>query len=190
MLFAGVPASWSGPLHTLIMRESGGNPRAINLTDVNAQRGDPSRGLMQTIGSTFNAYRDPRLSSDIYDPISNIVAGINYIKHTYGSIFGVQQAVGGTPHGYSGGGIVPVLMDQGGTLPPGYTTVLNATGRPEYVLTGEQFAAVTAGGDGGSVGQFAGTLYLDSGQFLGTVRGEIARAGQRTGTAITQRPRI
>lgn len=190
MLVAGVPASWSGPLHTLIMRESGGNPRAINLTDINAQRGDPSRGLMQTIGSTFNAYRDPHLSSDIYDPVSNIVAGIRYIEAVYGTIFNVQQAVGATPHGYAGGGIVPVLMDQGGMLPPGYTTILNATGRPEYVLTGDQFAAVTAGGDGGSVGQFAGTLYLDSGQFLGTVRGEIARAGHTTGTAITQRSRI
>jgi phage-related protein len=190
MLFAGVPATWSGPLHTLITRESGGNPRAVNLADINAQRGDPSRGLMQTIGSTFNAYRDPRLSADIFDPISNIVAGINYIKATYGTIFAVQQAVGAAPRGYSGGGIVPVLMDQGGTLPPGYTTVLNATGRPEYVLTGDQFATVTTGGDGGSVGEFVGTLYLDSGQFLGTVRGEIARAGQKTGTAIAQRSRI
>jgi phage-related protein len=190
MAFAGVPASWAGPLHTLIMRESGGNPHAINLTDFNAQRGDPSRGLTQTIGSTFNRYRDPRLSSDIYDPISNIVAGINYIKATYGSIFNVQQAVGATPKGYAGGGIVPMLMDQGGMLPPGYTTVLNATGRPEYVLTGDQFAAVTAGGDGGSVGQFVGNLYLDSGEFLGAVRGEITRAGHKTGTAITRRSRI
>ena len=30
--------------------ESSGNPRAINLTDINAQRGDPSKGLLQFIG--------------------------------------------------------------------------------------------------------------------------------------------
>src|SRR5260221_2185279 len=36
--------------------ESGGNPRAINLTDINAQRGDPARGLIQGIGSTVRAH--------------------------------------------------------------------------------------------------------------------------------------
>jgi tape measure domain-containing protein len=88
----GVPATWVGPLNTLIQRESGGNPNSINLTDINAQHGDPSRGLMQTIGATFNAYRLPGLSSNIYDPVSNIVAGIRYILSRYGSIFNVQQA--------------------------------------------------------------------------------------------------
>ncbi|MFE0021903.1 tape measure protein [Amycolatopsis sp. NPDC059021] len=132
MLFTGVPANWAGPLHTLIMRESGGNPRSINTWDANAQRGDPSRGLMQTIGATFAAYRDPRLSPDIYDPIANLVAGINYIKARYGTIFAVQQAVGSTPAGY----------DQGGWLPPGLSTVYNGTGKPEAVFTAEQFATL------------------------------------------------
>ncbi|WP_394360737.1 tape measure protein [Amycolatopsis sp. SB7-3] len=129
MGFTGVPANWYGPLHTLIMRESGGNPRATNNWDSNARRGDPSRGLMQTIGATFNAYRDKRLSADIFDPIANIVAGINYIRARYGSIFNVQQAVGSTPRGY----------DSGGWLPPGLSTVYNGTGKPEAVLTSEQF---------------------------------------------------
>ncbi|WP_156960468.1 tape measure protein [Amycolatopsis taiwanensis] len=132
MTFTGVPANWEGPLQTLIMRESGGNPRAINLTDINARRGDPSRGLMQTIGATFAAYRDPRLSADIYDPIANIVAGINYIKARYGTIFNVQQAVGATPKGY----------DQGGWLPPGLSTVYNGTGKPEAVFTRKQYDAI------------------------------------------------
>lgn len=102
----GVPATWAGPLNTLIMRESGGNPRSINNWDINAQHGDPSRGLMQTIGSTFAAYRDPSLVNDIYDPVANIVAGIRYILAQYGSIFNVQQAVGATPRGYDVGGII------------------------------------------------------------------------------------
>ncbi|WP_134664010.1 tape measure protein [Amycolatopsis sp. CFH S0078] len=132
MGLTGVPANWEGPLRTLIMRESGGNPRAANMWDINAQRGDPSRGLMQTIGATFRAYRDPRLSADIYDPIANIVAGINYIKARYGTIFNVQQAVGSTPRGY----------DQGGWLPPGLSTVYNGTGQPEAVFTREQYEAI------------------------------------------------
>lgn len=98
-----VPASWAGPLHTLIMRESGGNPNAINLTDSNAQAGYPSQGLMQTIPQTFAAYALPGLGG-ITDPIANIVAGIRYILSRYGSIFNVQQAVGSTPKGYASGG--------------------------------------------------------------------------------------
>ncbi|WP_458085813.1 phage tail tape measure protein [Streptomyces malaysiensis] len=129
-----VPASWAGPLRTLIMRESGGNPNAINLWDSNYRRGDPSRGLMQTIGSTFRAYRLKSLPNNIYDPISNIVAGIRYIKATYGSIFNVQQAVGKTPKGY----------DSGGWLMPGATQTVNKTGKPEAVFTAEQWSSIHA----------------------------------------------
>lgn len=132
-----LPASWLGPTLTLIARESGGNPNAINLWDINARRGDPSRGLMQTIGSTFAAHRLPGLSSNIYDPLSNIVAGLRYILSRYGTIFRVQQAVGATPRGY----------DSGGYLPPGVSLVRNNTGKPELVLTHDQQMAMLAGGD-------------------------------------------
>lgn len=128
----GVGDSWTGPLNTLIMRESGGNPLAINNWDSNAQRGDPSRGLMQTIGSTFNSYRDRSLSDNIYDPISNIVAGINYIRARYGSIFNVQQAnASAPPQGYKEGGLI---FDEGGVLPTGKSVVDNRTGKPEPLL--------------------------------------------------------
>lgn len=142
--YAGVPASWiGGPgkpgLYTLIMRESGGNPKSINNWDSNAKKGDPSRGLMQTIGGTFNAYRDKRLSNDIYDPVSNIVAGLNYIKSRYKSIFNVQQAdPNKSPKGYREGGPVDVgLFDNGGTLEHG-KAALNLSGRPETVRSGAQ----------------------------------------------------
>src|SRR5690606_28423078 len=42
----------------------------------------------------------------------------------------------------------PMLYDQGGWLPPGITTVLNATGRPEAVLTEAQLRAIAAGARG------------------------------------------
>ncbi|MFG3582561.1 transglycosylase SLT domain-containing protein [Streptomyces sp. NPDC047990] len=80
--------------------ESGGNPKAINRTDINAQNGDPSRGLMQTIGATFNHYAGPYLSRGIYDPMASIYAGLNYAVHRYGS--GWQKALSGT-HGYAKG---------------------------------------------------------------------------------------
>jgi hypothetical protein len=70
----------------VIEHESGGDPRARNDVDVNAQNGDPSRGLMQTIGATFSAYRNPALSNDIFDPAANIYAGLAYGIARYGSI--------------------------------------------------------------------------------------------------------
>jgi TP901 family phage tail tape measure protein len=113
----GVGPGWTGGLQTLIGRESGGNPNAINNTDVNAKNGDPSRGLMQTIGSTFERYRDSSLPDNIYDPVANIVAGINYIKSQYGGIENVQQANPTMPpKGYAGGGIVGYAG--GGVKPP------------------------------------------------------------------------
>lgn len=177
MAITGVPATWAIPLHTLIMRESGGNPSAINLWDSNAQAGHPSQGLMQTIPGTFAAYRDPRLPNVITDPIANIVAGIRYILARYGSIFSVQQAVGATPKGY----------DSGGWLPPGETLAVNATGRPEAVLTARQWSSVEAnlsGGDGAGV--FEGDLYLDSGEFLGAVRGVVRAEGDDLGSSLAR----
>jgi len=131
MALTGVPASWAGPLNTLIMRESGGNPNAINLTDSNALAGHPSQGLMQTIPSTFAAYALPGLGG-ITNPVANIVAGIRYILSRYGSIFNVQQANANLPaKGY----------DQGGPWPSG-TYGYNGSGRTEHVVTGPTMDAV------------------------------------------------
>jgi SLT domain-containing protein len=65
--------------------ESGGNPKAINLWDSNAQAGHPSQGLMQTIPGTFNAYAGPYKSLGITNPLASIYAGLNYATHRYGS---------------------------------------------------------------------------------------------------------
>jgi SLT domain-containing protein len=90
-------------LNTIITNESGWNPNAINLTDSNAKAGHPSQGLMQTIPGTFNAYRSPSLSSSITDPLANMVAGINYAMHTYGSLLNVPGVVStGQGHPYIG----------------------------------------------------------------------------------------
>jgi uncharacterized membrane protein len=100
----GVGPSWTPGLMTLIGRESGGNPNSINTTDINAQRGDPSRGLMQTIGATFSQYHLPGTSWNIYDPVANIAAGIRYIQARYGGIGNVQQANPNKPPlGYAAG---------------------------------------------------------------------------------------
>ena len=130
LAITGTPASWAGPLRVLIMRESGGNPNAINLWDSNARAGHPSQGLMQTIPGTFMAYHQPGTSFSITDPIANIAAGINYIKARYGSIFNVQQANPNLPpKGYDLGGIAAGA----GFLP-------KFTNAPERVLSPQQTA--------------------------------------------------
>ncbi|MEU0600096.1 transglycosylase SLT domain-containing protein, partial [Streptomyces sp. NPDC006393] len=75
-----------------IMRESSGNPNAQNNWDVNAQNGIPSKGLLQVIDPTFQAYHVSGTSGNITDPVANITAAANYAAHRYGSIDNVNSA--------------------------------------------------------------------------------------------------
>ena len=81
--------------------ESGGNPRAINLWDINAKRGIPSKGLMQIIDPTFRAYTLPPWNKNIYDPLSNIIASTRYTLARYGSLSRGWRGVG-----YEEGGFI------------------------------------------------------------------------------------
>ncbi|MGC4946651.1 transglycosylase SLT domain-containing protein [Streptomyces sp. DT224] len=87
----GIPGSYDG-IYRNIMRESSGNPMAINNWDVNAVNGTPSKGLLQVIQPTFDAYHVPGTSMDIYDPVANITAACNYAAATYGSMDNVFGA--------------------------------------------------------------------------------------------------
>jgi SLT domain-containing protein len=127
----GLPLSWLGPLLTLIGRESGGNPNAVNRWDSNAAKGTPSMGLMQTIGPTFNAHKLPGYGN-ILAPLDNILAGLRYIVAQYGSIFNVQQANSRmSPAGYA----------KGGKFYPGQLA-LNETRKPEAILNQSQWDAL------------------------------------------------
>ena len=78
--------------------ESGGNPNAINDWDINAKNGTPSKGLMQVIDPTFKAYAMKGYNTNIYDPLSNMIAAIRYTVSRYGSL-----ANGWKGHGYASG---------------------------------------------------------------------------------------
>ncbi|MGG1571592.1 transglycosylase SLT domain-containing protein [Fictibacillus sp. NRS-1165] len=107
MALTNTPMSWLGGLQTIAQHESGGNPLARNNWDINAKRGTPSMGLMQTILPTFNAYKLPGLGN-ILNPVANAVAAIRYIKKRYKSIFnvpGIKSMMRGGPYkGYAKGG--------------------------------------------------------------------------------------
>ncbi|MFJ8810688.1 transglycosylase SLT domain-containing protein [Streptomyces sp. NPDC102490] len=87
----GIPGTYEG-IHRNIMRESSGNPLAINNWDINAVNGTPSKGLLQVIDPTFQAYHVPGTSWDPYDPVANITAACNYAADRYGSMDNVFSA--------------------------------------------------------------------------------------------------
>nr|WP_052478066.1 transglycosylase SLT domain-containing protein [Kibdelosporangium sp. MJ126-NF4]CEL15763.1 Phage tail length tape-measure protein [Kibdelosporangium sp. MJ126-NF4]CTQ93689.1 Phage tail length tape-measure protein [Kibdelosporangium sp. MJ126-NF4] len=95
---ADVPKIWA-----IIQHESAGNPNAINNWDSNAAKGTPSKGLMQCIDPTFNSYKLPG-HDDIWNPVDNICAGVNYAISRYGSLDNVPgikaMAGGGAYRGY------------------------------------------------------------------------------------------
>jgi WXG100 family type VII secretion target len=87
----------------IIQHESGGNPQAINNWDSNAAKGTPSKGLMQCIDPTFDSYKLAG-HNDIWNPVDNICAGVNYAISRYGSLANVPgikaTASGGSYVGY------------------------------------------------------------------------------------------
>lgn len=97
----GQPESLLNDVLYAIDKESTGNPNSINDWDSNSGS-DPSRGLLQTIGATFNAYRNPSLSNNIYDPLANIYAGLSYMIQTYGGIHEVVEPRRNSVNGWYG----------------------------------------------------------------------------------------
>jgi hypothetical protein len=81
----GIPGTYDG-IYRNVMRESSGNPAAINNWDSNAAAGTPSKGLLQVIDPTFLAYHVPGTAMDPYDPVANITAACKYAAARYGSI--------------------------------------------------------------------------------------------------------
>ncbi|MFF9118245.1 hypothetical protein ACF09Y_22045 [Streptomyces massasporeus] len=113
-------------------------------------------------------------------------AGVGHTAGTIGktdveSRGGDGVVVGSRARGYndrlftSWYGFQPGKYDSGGYLQPGLNLAYNGTGRPEPVFTTAQANALTSlASRSGATGaaSFEGDLYLDSGEFLGKVRGE------------------
>lgn len=133
----GKPLSWLNPLETLVGKESGGNPTAVNSIAVG---GEHATGLLQMLPTTFAMYAMPGFN-DILNPLDNAVASIRYISAMYGSPMSIPGLSGGKYVGY----------DQGGILNPGFHLVANLSGRPEQVIP----AGGTAGGAAVTVNVYA-----------------------------------
>ncbi|KAF0365222.1 transglycosylase SLT domain-containing protein [Pediococcus acidilactici] len=92
-------SSMIGRVLRQINTESGGNPKAMGGTDGLAD--GHAMGLMQVKPGTFSAYHLPG-HDDIWNGYDNMLAGLNYAKHRYGS--GLSFL--GNGHGYENGGII------------------------------------------------------------------------------------
>ncbi|MCL3857825.1 tape measure protein [Pediococcus pentosaceus] len=92
-----------------INTESGGNPKAMGGTD--GLSDGHAEGLMQVKPPTFKAYHLPG-HNNIWNGYDNILAGLNYAKHRYGS--GLSFL--GNGHGYANGGIAntPSIFGEAG----------------------------------------------------------------------------
>jgi len=73
----GLPQRLAPGVKKIIMRESTGDPDAVNDWDSNAAAGTPSKGLMQLIDATFRNAVLPELADrGVFDPVANITAGV------------------------------------------------------------------------------------------------------------------
>lgn len=124
--------NFGSPMIATVMRrmrqeDSSGNLGAVNRTDSNARAGHPSVGLMQVIRGTYGTYHKrpqyhpsgPFVEGVNINPYDNIWAGLNYGRHTYGSIAAAMNKKGG----YKNGGVIPgfargaiIRHTSGGTL--------------------------------------------------------------------------
>jgi murein DD-endopeptidase MepM/ murein hydrolase activator NlpD/SLT domain-containing protein len=130
-------------------QESGGNPNAVNRSDINWINRTPSVGLMQVIKPTFEAFAGkylktgPKLYGVSIDPMANIYASMRYALRRYGSLSAAYSRIGG----YAQGGIVGggVQISTGLRRAVGYATggVIRVGGRS--IDTGPIRASV--GGD-------------------------------------------
>lgn len=160
-----------------IQSESGGDPGVTQngYVDINTITGDLAQGLVQVIGSTFAAYRDPSLPNDRRHPLANLVAGMRYATARYG--FGGQLGVIGHGHGYADGGrVTPALYDHGGIIRQGVQLIDHRRRDPDYVLTEKQWDRMYKIADNVDKSKHAGIT-------IGTVQGytaeEVAREIER-----------
>lgn len=133
-------------LQQLVQHESGFRPNAQNPSST-------AYGLFQFLDSTWGSVGGRKTS----DPFQQAVLGLRYIDQRYGSPANAwAKWQSRSPHWYSDGGVVPedgsgsvTMYDNGGYLPPGLSTVLNLTGKPEPVFTSDQWDQIERGGGAG-----------------------------------------
>ncbi|AWY07426.1 tape measure protein [Streptomyces phage UNTPL] len=136
------PANVSNVLKA-IQKESGGNPNAVNNWDSNAKAGNPSKGLLQVIKTTFDAYAGKYKSRGQLDPYANIYAAVRYASARYGAGWSARMA---RPGGYKLGGITMPGLHMVGEAGP----ELIATSGNDRVFTASETQRMLNNAGGGA----------------------------------------
>jgi len=94
-------------------RESSGDPLSYNDTDTNFHSGYPSKGLLQTIPTTFKSMAPAGYNTNIWDPLSNALASLNHIGDPNSYPGGAYARGGIVPGASSGKDTVPAWLSPG-----------------------------------------------------------------------------
>ncbi|UYL87850.1 tape measure protein [Gordonia phage Malisha] len=163
--------------------ESGGNPKAQNNYDINAQNGVPSGGLLQVIEPTFQASRDPKLPNDKFHPGANLVAALRYYVPKYGKDLTARWGRG--KGGYKKGGytgnigvndIAGFVHGREFVMPEGPTARNGAM--LEAMRSGVDFTPVSAAGGADNSTHFHNPVFRDEREFYER-QARLQRARQR-----------
>lgn len=95
----------------VIKHESGGRANAINLWDSNAQKGTPSKGILQFIDSTFMKYAMPG-HTNIWNPLDQLLAMFNDTSWRSDLTLGGWGPVGGRRFADGGWAFEPAIFGE------------------------------------------------------------------------------
>nr|WP_317315257.1 tape measure protein [Limosilactobacillus mucosae] len=95
----------------VIKHESGGRANAINLWDSNAQKGTPSKGILQFIDSTFMKYAMPG-HTNIWNPLDQLLAMFNDTSWRSDLTLGGWGPVGGRRFADGGWAFGPAIFGE------------------------------------------------------------------------------
>lgn len=125
-----------------IWTESKGDPNvAQQIVDMNGTGESAGVGLYQVIPTTWEGYRDQRLSANRRDPWAQHNFAVRYFRDRHNWNMGPGGV--GRGHGWKSGGVLPenlpaALFDDGGYLQDGQVGQ-NQSGKPEPVFTHKQW---------------------------------------------------
>jgi hypothetical protein len=172
-------AQWAA-IDWIVGKESGWRPDADNPNST-------AYGLFQLLQGTAAAY-----GGQSSDPGIQAQQGLRYIKERYGDPVSAK-AFWEAHNWYHDGGVVPMadgstvadngtmMYDNGGYLPPGVTTVVNLTGKPEPVFTAAQFEGMRSGNPNGGGVHYEPHFYnsdLTADDVMDDFRFELRRLGR------------
>ena len=159
----------------VIKHESGGRANAINLWDSNAQKGTPSKGILQFIDSTFMKYAMPG-HTNIWNPLDQLLAMFNDTSWRSDLTLGGWGPVGGRRFANGGWAFEPAIF---GEVPGEPELAINPRRNTADELIAEAIEARAQVNPNGLAGRLAKTIAAVKQQATGLLpSASLPHAGQ------------